>query len=63
MIEPELLLKIEALQKWAKERGVKIKPSRRPYSSLHEIIRTKEQADRFMKLLRAAQEEAARDPN
>jgi|GEM_PF-1367466 len=56
MIKPELLLKIKALQEWAMERGVKMKPSRH-HSSLHQIIRTKEQADRFMKLLQMAQDE------
>ena len=59
MIEPALLLKIEAMYKMAEESGVETKPSRPRRSSLHQIIRTKEQADRFMKLLRLAQEEAA----
>lgn len=53
-MEKNLQLKIEALQKKARENGKVIKPSSRRRSSLHEIIKTKEQAERFMKILQSA---------
>jgi hypothetical protein len=47
-------MQIQALTKKAKKEGVKLPPdSSRSRSSLHQIIKTKEQADRFMKLLRS----------
>jgi hypothetical protein len=47
-------IKIEALLKKASESKMPAKMPRPPYSSLHKIIKTKEQADRFMKQLREA---------
>jgi len=46
--------KLEALKKKARENGKIIKPSGRHRSSLHRIIKTREQAERFMKLLQSA---------
>ena len=62
-MESEVELKLEALYKQARESGTKMKPSRRHTSSLHQIIRTKEQADRFMKLLQMAQDELNKKRN
>lgn len=45
--------KLEQINKKAKEGGLKGKPTLRNASSLHQIIRTKEQADRFMKMLQS----------
>ncbi|TDX00006.1 hypothetical protein [Dinghuibacter silviterrae] len=47
---------IQALIEKAKKDGLKYKPSRGVHnrSSLHQIIKTKEQADRFMHLLKNA---------
>jgi hypothetical protein len=53
-MEDKLKLKLEELKKKAREGGVKGRPSTRNRSSLHRIIKTKEQADRFMKQLRSA---------
>ena len=47
-------IKIEALLKKASESKMPAKMPRPPFSSLHKIIKTKEQADRFMKQLREA---------
>lgn len=44
---------LDELRKKAKEGGIKGKPTLRNSSSLHQIIRTKEQADRFMKMLKS----------
>jgi hypothetical protein len=48
--------RVRALIKRAEEGGSKVKssPTSRNRSSLHKIIKTKEQADAFMKLLRSA---------
>jgi hypothetical protein len=48
---------IKELTEKAKLTGKKSKPSRwdKEYSSLHQIIKTKEQAERFMKQLHALQ--------
>ena len=53
-MEDKLRIKLEQLKKKAKEGGVKATPSTRRRSSLHQIIKTKEQADRFMKQLQSA---------
>ena len=45
--------KLEELEKKAKEGGIKSKPTLRGRSSLHQIIKTKEQAERFMKMLKS----------
>ena len=44
--------KLEEIKKKAKEGGIEGKPTLRNASSLHQIIRTKEQADLFMDLLK-----------
>lgn len=49
-----LEIKVAALIARAEADGVKSKPSPRRRSSLHDVIKTKEQAERFMKLLRSA---------
>jgi len=46
--------KLEELGKKAKEGGIKSRPTLRNGSSLHKIIKTKKQADTFMKLLKSA---------
>jgi hypothetical protein len=54
-VERKLQLKLEALKKKAGKSGTKAKsPSHRNRSSLHQIIKTKEQADAFMKLLQSS---------
>jgi hypothetical protein len=54
-VERKLQTKLDALKKKAGESGTKAKlPSHRNRSSLHQIIKTKEQADIFMKLLESA---------
>lgn len=54
-MDEKLKKKLEALNKQAKEGGIKGKtPSSRNRSSLHKIIKTKQQADTFMKLLKLA---------
>lgn len=45
--------KLEEINKKAKESSYKSKHTLRNASSLHQIIRTKEQADRFMKKLKS----------
>ena len=47
-------INIEAIEKKAREGKMPAKMPRAPYSSLHKFIKTKEQADRFMKSLRDA---------
>jgi hypothetical protein len=55
LVERKLQSKLDALKKKARESGTKAKlPSRRNRSSLHQIIKTKGQADTFMKLLEFA---------
>jgi hypothetical protein len=46
--------KIEALTRKAKESGSKTNVKLASQSSLHQVIKTKEQAERFMKLLKEA---------
>jgi hypothetical protein len=46
--------KVAALAKRAKENGKKPAVKLAPSSSLHQVIKTKEQADLFMKLLKEA---------
>ena len=53
-MEDKLRIKLEELKKKAREGGVKAKPSTRSRSSLHRIIKTKKQAERFMKQLQSA---------
>ena len=53
-MDEKLKKKLEELRRQAREGGIKAKPSSRNRSSLHKIIKTKEQADRFMKLLQSA---------
>ncbi|HEY8969809.1 MAG TPA: hypothetical protein VIM64_11970 [Puia sp.] len=58
MIPPEVAQKINELAERAKRYGIKNIKSRsavRNGSSLHKIIRTKEQAERFMRSLKAAE--------
>jgi hypothetical protein len=50
-------LNIEAIEKKAREGKTPAKKIRPAYSSLHKIIKTKEQADRFMKSLKDAESE------
>jgi hypothetical protein len=50
-MEDSVRQKIEAIKKLAREGKMPSKMPRAPYSSLHKIIKTKEQADRFMKQL------------
>ena len=47
-------INIEAIEKKAREGKMPAKMPRPAYSSLHKIIKTKEQADRFMKPLKDA---------
>jgi hypothetical protein len=47
-------IKIETLLKKASEGKMPAKMPKLPYSSLHKIIKTEEQADRLMKQLREA---------
>lgn len=55
LVEEKLQAKLDTLKKRAGESGTKAKLlSHRRRSSLHQIIRTKKQADRFMKLLKSA---------
>jgi hypothetical protein len=51
-MEDSVRKKIEAIEKLAREGKMPAKMPRAPYSSLHKIIKTKEQADRFMKQLK-----------
>ncbi|GAA4340904.1 MULTISPECIES: hypothetical protein [Flaviaestuariibacter] len=53
-MEKKLQQKLEALQKQAQGNGKVTHSTRRNRSSLSQIIKTKEQADRFMKLLKSA---------
>ena len=50
-MEDSVRQRIEAIKKLAREGKMPSKMPRAPYSSLHKIIKTKEQADRFMKQL------------
>jgi hypothetical protein len=52
-MKEKLALKMAALTKKAKENGKKIS-SGRHRSSLHRVIKTREQANAFMKLLQSA---------
>jgi hypothetical protein len=52
-MDEKLKKQLEALTSKAKKYTGKI-PSSRTKSSLHTIIKTKEQADRFMKMLKSA---------
>jgi hypothetical protein len=55
MVERKLQLKLEALKQKAQSNGKKAKSAgSRSRSSLHKIIKTKEQAATFMKLLESA---------
>jgi hypothetical protein len=56
-MEPEVKAALEALTKLAKEGNYNPKGLRAPKSSLHSIIKTPEQAERFMRMLKAALEE------
>jgi hypothetical protein len=54
-VEKKLQEKLAALKRKAKEGGNTTSPSSvRSRSSLHKIIKTKKQADTFMKLLQSA---------
>lgn len=53
MMDEVVKRKLEELKKKAKEGGITGKPTSRKPSSLHQIIRTKEQADQFMKMLKS----------
>jgi hypothetical protein len=53
-MKDKVQLNIEAIEKKAAEGKWPAKKPRPGYSSLHKIIKTKEQADRFMKELREA---------
>lgn len=53
-MEDKLKTKLEELKNQARNGGVKARSFTRNTSSLHRIIKTKEQADRFMKQLRSA---------
>ncbi len=52
-MDEKLRKQLEALTKKAKQTKEKV-PSSVPRSSLHRIIKTKKQAERFMKLLESA---------
>jgi len=53
-MKDQVRLNIEAIEKKAAEGKWPAKMPRPGYSSLHKIIKTKEQADRFMKALKDA---------
>ena len=53
-MEKAIERKLAALTKRAKESGRKAEPKLAVSSSLHQVIKTKEQADLFMKLLKEA---------
>lgn len=54
-MEKKIASKLAALTKKAKENGKKAEVKLATNSSLHKVIKTKEQADLFMKLLKEAQ--------
>jgi hypothetical protein len=53
-MEKAIERKVAALVKKARGKGPKAEPRLAVSSSLHQVIKTKEQADLFMKLLREA---------
>jgi hypothetical protein len=53
-MEKTIERKLAALTKRAKENGKKAEAKLAVSSSLHQVIKTKEQADLFMKLLKEA---------